>query len=122
MDPPQLRGTHAPTPQRPGSPPPPQVCPDAQVPHARVPPQPSGAAPQRTPRDSQVRGVHTTPPSEGATGAHTLGRPPTPQASPVEQLPQSSRPPQPSATGPQLAPAAWHVRGTQPDEPPQRLG
>ena len=33
-----------------------------------------------------------------------------------------SSPPHPSETGPQFAPAIAHVRGTQPDVPPHRLG
>jgi hypothetical protein len=43
--------------------------------------------------------------------AHWFGTPPPPQICPVGQTPQSTRFPQPSAIGPQLAFASAHVRG-----------
>jgi hypothetical protein len=38
------------------------------------------------------------------------------------QVPQFKRPPQPSATGPQVAPTDAHVRGMQLSLPPHTLG
>ncbi|AKF87291.1 hypothetical protein MFUL124B02_40885 [Myxococcus fulvus 124B02] len=45
--------------------------------------------------------------------AHTLGTPPVPQAWPLEQVPQSSEPPQPLEMTPQFLPCATHVVGSQ---------
>ncbi len=93
------------------------------MPHSRTPPQPSDTGPQFAPAIAQVRRTHTVEASKVTVEApQTLGRPPPPQLSPVAQLPHSRRPPQPSDTGPQFAPAIAQVRGVQPDVPPQRLG
>lgn len=47
----------------------------------------------------------------GVPPPHTLGVPPPPQVKGGTHVPQSMMPPQPSAMGPQLAPACWQVRG-----------
>jgi hypothetical protein len=54
----------------------------------------------------QVRGTHALPPQR-------LASPPPPQVWPAGQSPHISSPPQPSETGPQVAPALAHVRRTQ---------
>ncbi len=123
----QVRRTHAtpasdapPEPHWLARPPPPQVVPAAQVPHIRRPPQPSLTGPQFAPTDAQLRGTQVEPPLPGAP--HWLGRPPPPQVVPAAQVPHIKRPPQPSLTGPQFAPADAQVRGTHAPAPPQRPG
>src|SRR5262245_10826699 len=59
------------------------------------------------------RPVHAGP------GAQTFATPPAPHTSPLPHLPQLAvKPPQPSATAPQLAPACAHVRGVHEPPPP----
>src|SRR5262245_55921831 len=102
-----------PLPHTEGFPAPPQISGAVQLPHWRSPPQPSATGPQFAPASAQVRGVQrgaSAPPSAAAPVPHTLG-PPPPQVWPVGQAPQSSRLPQPSATGPQFAPTWAQVRG-----------
>jgi hypothetical protein len=73
-----------------------------QVPQSIVPPHPSPIGPQFAPIEAHVIAVHP-PPSENGL-PQTFGFV-APQISDVEtQLPHSTMPPQPSATGPQLAP------------------
>jgi hypothetical protein len=60
-------------------------------------------------RRVQVPVPASAPPPE----PHTLGLPPPPQVWPEAHVPHWSTPPQPSATGPQLAPTLPHVRGVQ---------
>jgi len=52
----------------------------------------------------------------------TLGTPLPPHVSRPEHVPHWSKPPHPSATGPQFAPTLAHVFGTQPLLPPHLLG
>lgn len=72
-------------------------------------PQPSAMGPQLAFSSSQVLGVQFwMPPPQ------TFGCPPPPQTAPTAvHSPHSMSPPQPSAMGPQFAPAASHVRGVQ---------
>jgi hypothetical protein len=100
-------------------PPPPQMSGAVQVPHWSVPPQPSPIGPQFAPTEAHVLGTHTVPASAGAP--QTFGTPPPPQV-PLMHEPQSRRRPQPSATGPHVAPMDAHVAGTHCDMPPQTLG
>lgn len=107
-------------PQTFGVPEPPHVWPDTvHAPHEIVLPQPSAYAPQFNPTGHDVRA--TQPPSTNETPGlpQVLAMPPPPQVSPVAvQLPQLSKPPQPSETGPHVAFKLMHVRGMQPCEPP----
>lgn len=116
----QVRGAHALPPQRLASVAP-QVWPAVQVPHINNPPHPSDTGPHVAPTLAQVRATHTTDASPAPPTPHTLARPPPPQLCPVGQLPQSSRPPQPSPAGPQLTPIIAQVRGVQPMLPPHWL-
>src|SRR5206468_2232718 len=92
------------------------------------PPQPSPAGPQPMPTWAQVLGTQPAPPSGSVpvpVPPQTLDWPPPPQLCGVVQVPQLSNPPQPSATGPQLAPpsiASAQLFGTQPATPPHTLG
>jgi hypothetical protein len=108
----QVRGTQRGAPHTLATPPPPQVVPAGQVPHIRSPPQPSATGPQLALALPHVRGTHDRPASAAPPEPHTLARPPPPQVVPAGQVPHIRRPPQPSATGPQLAAALPHVRGT----------
>ena len=113
-------GVHLGWPQRPATPPPPQVSPaTVQFPQFRVPPQPSPIMPQFALSAVHVVGVQVPPPLP-----QTNGVPPPPQVSPAfVQVPQLTVPLQPSDSSPQLALIAPHasvaVLGVQPpDEPP----
>jgi hypothetical protein len=83
-------------------PPPPQVLGAMHVPQLSTLPQPSPMGPHVAPIEAHVRGTQGMPAS-GAE-AHWLGTPPPPHICPVEQVPHWSRFPQPSASGPQVAP------------------
>ena len=109
----QVRGAQRGAPQTFAMPPPPQVVPLAQAPQLRSPPQPSARGPQVAPTLAQVRGTQVRPASGAPPEPQTLARPPPPQVVPVAQVPQLKSAPQPSATGPQLAPTLAQVRGTQ---------
>jgi hypothetical protein len=65
-----------------GTPAPPQVRVELQVPQLRSPPQPSATGPQFAPTDAQVLGVQLSLPP------HTLGVPPPPQYWGAVQPPQ----------------------------------
>jgi hypothetical protein len=98
-------------PHRLGVPPPPQMYGALHVPQSSRPPQPSPTAPQFAPTSVQLRGVHAAPLSPTYGLPQTLGTPPPPQMYGALHAPQSSKPPQPSPTGPQFAPTSAHVRG-----------
>jgi hypothetical protein len=102
-----------PPPQRFGTPPPPQMSGDAHVPQLTEPPQPSPIQPQLAFVLAHVFGVHTTPASFAYGLPHTFAVPAPPQRYGELQVPQSSSPPHPSPTGPQLAPTDAQVRGVQ---------
>jgi hypothetical protein len=71
-------------------------APQEPVPHVRVLPQPSGTVPQfRLPSCAHVFGWHAGAP-------HLPATPPPPHVSGAVQVPQSTVPPQPSLTGPQV--------------------
>jgi hypothetical protein len=95
-----------PLPQWLGTPPPPHVSGEVQVPQSTRPPQPSPCMPHVASSSAQVFLVHGPVPVP-----QTLG-PPPPQISPgTVHVPQSTRPPHPSATGPQFFPRSVHVFG-----------
>ena len=95
----QVLGTHAggAPPHSLGLPPQPQHAGAEQLPQLAVsPPQPSLTGPQFAPQSAQVFLTQATLPAPQTFG------PPPPQISPaLVQLPQLTRAPQPSATGPQ---------------------
>jgi hypothetical protein len=68
---------------------------------------------------AQVRRTHAAPCVRRSPPApQTLGRPPPPQVWPAGHVPHIRSPPQPSDTGPQVAPALAQVRGTHALLPP----
>jgi hypothetical protein len=101
-----VRGTHkvppsADSPSLPPqtlNPPPPQYWGFVHEPQLSVPPQPSPATPQVKPSCWHVLGRQSDPPP--ASALPHLKKPPPPHVWPPGHMPQSSRPPQPSAAGP----------------------
>jgi hypothetical protein len=91
-----------------GLPPQPQHCGDVQVPHWMRLPHPSATGPQFLPSEAQVPGTQVPPgPVAPIPGGrpHTLGTPAQPQHRGAAQVPQSTRLPQSSTTGPQFLPS-----------------
>src|SRR5258706_324099 len=91
---------------------PPQLWPPVQPPQSIWPPQPSPTMPQYLPFACwHCVGVQRP---ESSAEPQTLAMPAPPQLCPLEQVPQSIWPPQPSPTTPQYCPyICMHDSGVQ---------